>query len=157
MGRRDGLVARPQTRPIERASMYTHHRRDPFAVLFDDVFADAFRAPRAARAVRARFDVIERGNVYAAIVDLPGVKKEDIQIEVHGKRVSIAAAAKKLRETKEGERVLVAERHEGEFQRRFELPVEIAEDKVEAVYADGVLTVTLPKKEAAQAKRVDVH
>lgn len=139
--------------------MYTFHRRDPFAVLFDDVFNDALRAPRAARsgAVRARFDVIERGNVYAAVVDLPGVKKEDIQIEVHGKRVSISAVAKTLRETKEGERVLVAERHEGEFQRRFELPVEIAEDKVEAVYADGVLTVTLPKKEAAQAKRVDVH
>jgi HSP20 family protein len=167
---------RPNNRPEMREIMYAFTRRDPFAVLLDEVFTGALRTQAAdcapARpAARARFDVIERGNVYEVTVDLPGAKKEAIEIDVHGKTVSIAADVGAVRTAVQGEaeeaasdaapkepvRVLVAERHAGRLARRFELPEAIAEDAVQAVFQDGVLTLTLPKKAAPQAKRVNVH
>ncbi|MFO0206290.1 MAG: Hsp20/alpha crystallin family protein, partial [Betaproteobacteria bacterium] len=93
-------------------------RRDAFSA-FDDFFSDFFNRaglPVAARAaelpsaVRARMDVIDKGEKYEVLVDLPGVKKEDIVIDIEGARVSISANVVTETPVKEGEKLLYTER-----------------------------------------------
>jgi HSP20 family protein len=87
--------------------------------------------------------------------ELPGMRKEDIEISLHGELLTISG------ERKDDERfakahVVRSERFLGKFQRTFTLPYPIATDKVEAAYKDGMLTVTLPKAEEAKPKQIDM-
>ena len=108
-------------------------------------------------AVKIRVDIAENDKAYTVRADLPGVKKEDIQISIDGDQVSISAETKTEKEVKDGERVLRTERHLGKFYRAFVLGSEIDEDAANAKYADGVLELTLPKKAAVAAKRVTIQ
>lgn len=144
------------------ANMMT--RRDAFPSLFDEFFNDFFQragapAARSAElpaAVRARMDVIDKGDRYEVLVDLPGVKKEDINVDIEGARVSITAEAKSQRETKDGERVLHTERFAASYARTFELPAEVSEDGAEAAFENGVLRLGLPKRATVMSKRLTV-
>ena len=141
-------------------------RRDAFPSLFDEFFNDFFTrtagVPAAARsnelpsAVRARMDVIDKGDRYEVLVDLPGVSKDDIQVNIEGPRVSITAETKSQRETKDGERVLHSERYAASYARNFELPAEVTDAGAEAVYENGVLTLTLPKRSPTTGKRLTI-
>jgi len=138
-------------------------RREPSSLL-DEFFNDFFnRAGVPARAVelptvaRARMDVIDKGDRFEVLVDLPGVKKEDIQVTIEGARVSINAEAKSEKQRKEGERVLHAERFAASYARSFELPVEVTEEGAEAKYEDGVLKLTLPKRATVGSKRLQIR
>jgi HSP20 family protein len=146
------------------ANMMT--RRDEFPSLFDEFFNDFFHrsgAPVAARsnelpaAVRARMDVIDKGDRYEVLVDLPGVRKEDINVAIEGARVSITAETKSQRETKDGERVLHTERYAASYARSFELPAEVTEDGAEASFDNGVLRLGLPKRATVMSKRLTVR
>lgn len=108
-------------------------------------------------AAKFRADIAENDKAYTLHAELPGVKKEDIQISVDGDQVSISAEAKREREVKDGERLLRTERYTGKFYRAFALGTAIDEDTVSARYVDGVLELTLPKKAAAAAKRITVQ
>ena len=138
-------------------------RADLVGTLFDEFFNDFFTRPgtqanRGSQAVaRAKLDVIEKGDKYEIAVDLPGVKKEDIQVQVEGARVAITAETKSVNEQKEGERVLYSERTSTSYGRSFELPVEVTEEGAEARFDNGVLTLTLPKRQAVLAKRITVN
>ncbi|MGH6623225.1 MAG: Hsp20/alpha crystallin family protein [Burkholderiaceae bacterium] len=145
-------------------SQLSIHRSDPFGSLFDDLFNDFFqrqgvpaqRASAVPQVNRARMDVIDKGNQFEIAVDLPGVKKEDIQVAVEGARVAISAETKRENETKEGERVLHSERFVTSYARSFELPVEVTEDGADARFEDGVLTLALPKRAAVTSKRLTI-
>src|SRR4029077_15641755 len=102
-------------------------------------------------------DVAENERAYVLRGDLPGVKKDDISITVDGDTVGITAEVRGEKEVKNGERVLRAERQYGKVYRAFTLGQAVDETQVEARYADGVLELTLPKKAAAQAKRITVQ
>jgi HSP20 family protein len=102
-------------------------------------------------------DVLDKGEKFEVKVDLPGVKKEDIDVSVEGHRVSISARLKEEKEVKEGDRVLHSERSFTSYARVFELPVEVSDAGAEAAYDDGVLTLTLPKKASATIKRLMIH
>ena len=138
-------------------------RADLVGTLFDDFFSDFLSRPgnvanRGNQSVtRARLDVIEKGDKYQIAVDLPGVKKEDIQVQVEGARVTISAETKTVNEQKGGERVLYSERTATSYGRSFELPVEVTEEGAEARFDNGVLTLTLPKRQAVLAKRITVN
>jgi HSP20 family protein len=142
-------------------------RRDLFSPVFDELFRDFFSRPAwmpgalfddAFTAVeRARMDVIDDGSSYEITVDLPGVKKEDINVSIDGSRVLINAETKSEKTRKNGGKVLYAERSAASFARSFELPSEVTEAGAEAHYENGVLRLTLPKKSAAQVKRLTVH
>jgi HSP20 family protein len=140
-------------------------QRDPFGSLFDSMFSDFFQrgVPVAAQrgaapvVVRARIDVVDKGDKYEVSVDLPGVKKEDIQITVEGARVSIEATAKNEREVKDGERVLHTERFAARYARSFELPQDVAESAAEAALDNGVLRLVLPKRDPVVAKRIAIN
>ncbi|MCU0951954.1 MAG: Hsp20/alpha crystallin family protein [Burkholderiaceae bacterium] len=140
-------------------------RRDAYPSLFDEFFNDFFQraAVPAARsnelpaAVRARMDVIEKGDRYEVLVDLPGVTKEDIQVNVEGARVSITAETRSQRDTRDGERLLHSERYAASYARSFELPAEVTDDGAEASFENGVLKLALPKRATVTSKRLTVR
>ena len=104
----------------------------------------------------ARFDVTEKGDVFVARIEIPGVAKEDIDVQIDGAEVKVKAVSKVVDEAKEGERVLHSNRVARSWVRSFTLPVEVADDRAEAAYENGVLTLTLPKKEIVQPKRLAI-
>jgi len=137
-------------------------RYEPLAGQLDTLFNDFFRPAfvldnRTGDVGRLRVDVKETGDAYLVDAEIPGVKKEDIHVEIEGNEVSIAAELKQEKEAKEGERVLRTERLYGKVERRFALPQEIDEGKVNAKFADGVLALTLPKKQTVAARRVEIR
>ena len=133
--------------------------RDPFAAAFDDVVRGFLTRPaqRQQAAVRAiRFDVAEQDNAYVVTAELPGYKKEDVQVEIDGARVSITAEAKAQNETREGEKVVYSERYTGKAVRSFELSSEIDSEAASAKYENGILTLNLPKKTAETRKLLNI-
>jgi len=133
---------------------------DPFGgsgidELFRGFFTPVRREGDAPAAVR--IDVTENDQGYVVHAEIPGVKKEDIHVEIEGNEVSISAELKQEKEAKEGERVLRTERLYGKVERRFALPQEIDEGKANAKFADGVLALTLPKKQTVAARRVEIR
>jgi len=140
-------------------------RRDPFGTLFDDFFSDFFarggapalRGGELPAAVRARMDVIDKNDRFEVLVDLPGVKKEDIQVTIEGARVAITAETKSEKEEKDGERVLHSERYSTSYARTFELPAEVTESGAEANFENGVLKLALPKRATVTSKRLAIN
>jgi HSP20 family protein len=108
-------------------------------------------------ALRAKVDVAEKNGAYLVTAELPGVKKEDIQVSIDGAQVTLSAEVKREREASEDERVLHVERTYGKVTRSFTLPQELDESKVEAKFRDGVLELTLPKKAAAARKQIAIQ
>jgi HSP20 family protein len=132
--------------------------------LFDDVFNDFakgfFLKPMVMEnqpELQIRIDVREDKNAYRVHADVPGTRKEDIQVTVDGNVVTIRAEAKRASEQKEGEKVLRTERFVGTVSRSFQLPYEIDLASAEAKYQDGVLDLTLPKRTASAAKQLTIQ
>ena len=138
-------------------------RFDPFNDLVDDLFKGFFVRPvayegRAGEALqRMKVDVAESNGAYTVTAELPGVKKEDIQVTIDGSAVTLAAEVKREKEVTQDERVLHTERTFGKVSRSFSLPQEVDESKAEAKFKDGVLELTLPKKAAAQRKQISIQ
>lgn len=107
--------------------------------------------------LKMRIDVTESDKGYTVRADIPGVKKEDINVRVEGNLVQIDAETRSEKETRgEGEKVLRSERHYGSVSRSFSLAQDIDAGNVQAKYADGVLTLQLPKKAQADTRRINV-
>jgi HSP20 family protein len=137
-------------------------RFDPFNDLVDDLFKGFLVRPvayqdRGEALPRMKVDVAEKNGAYKVIAELPGVKKEDIQVSIDGSQVTLAAEVKQEKETSQDERVLHAERLFGKVSRSFALPQEVDEAKAEARFRDGVLELTLPKKAAAARKQISIQ
>jgi HSP20 family protein len=131
---------------------------------FDDTLDELFRGffvrPTAYEDVSARpirVDVSESETAYRVSAELPGVRKEDINITIQADTVSIAAEVRQEKEVKDGEWVLRSERRPGKVARTFAFEQEIDEARAEASYHDGVLELVLPKKAVAARKRVTVN
>ncbi len=100
-------------------------------------------------------DVHEDKDKFTVNLELPGLKREDI--EVHLEDSSLVISGERKSETvTEGTEVHRQERYYGKFSRALTLPTAVAADKVKAAYKDGILTVTLPKAEEAKPKQIDV-
>ena len=109
-------------------------------------------------ALKMKIDVAEQDNAYEVKADIPGVKKEDINVRIDGNVVQIDAEVKREMETKgDGGKVLRSERYYGTVSRTFSLAQDVDEAKADAKYADGVLTLELPKKASAAAKKLAIH
>jgi len=137
-------------------------RYEPFGDVFDDLLKGFFVRPMAyesqpAAAARIKIDVSEKDGAYVVHAEIPGVKKEDIQVNIDGDQVSISAEARAEKEVKENERVLHRERYYGKVERAFRLGTEIDQAAANAKYADGVLELTLPKKAAAAGRQLTIQ
>jgi HSP20 family protein len=103
-----------------------------------------------------KVDLSENDTAYTIRAEIPGVKKEDIKVQVDGNRVSISAETKKEAEEKEGERVICRECYQGSSYRSFSLDSTVDETKAEAKYESGILELTLPKTSEKVSKRIEI-
>ena len=101
-------------------------------------------------------DIHEDKDNFIVRAELPGMKREDIDVSLHDGALSISGERKLEQKFEEAE-VYRTERFFGKFQRTVSLPAAVAADKVKAQYKDGVLTITLPKTEEAKPKQIDVN
>jgi len=130
----------------------------------DELFASFFgtMAPASERffgtGFAPEFDISETDTEVILKADLPGVDPKDVEISLTGDTVTIRGEKKEEKEEK-SESVHRVERRYGSFCRAFTLPSDVQEDKVEAAYKNGVLTVKMPKTERSRRKtiRIDVH
>ena len=133
--------------------------------LFDEVFKDFLSPGFLVRPLHGeglpnpaqiRIDVREDGNAYTVDAEIPGVKKEDIQVSVDGAVVTLKAEIRQQDRQTEGDRVLRSERYYGAVTRSFQLPQEVDSDRAEARYENGLLRLTLPKQQVASERRLTV-
>ena len=132
--------------------------------LLNDLFNDmpsrlSLRSPRLwdeEAALNIKLDINENENNYIVQADIPGVKKEDIKVDINGNQLYISAEVKRSTEEKIG-RVLRSERYEGTVSRNLTLPSEIEATKAEAKYDNGVLILTLPKAAGSQQKSLKIQ
>lgn len=138
---------------------YAYSRRAPIDAALNGLINSFLRTPTTGpQSVRAiAFEVTEQGDTYVVAADVPGFRKEDIEVAIDGGRVTISAETKTARDAVEGERVLYSERAGGRATRSFELGAEIDQARANARYADGVLTLTLPKKIVETRKLLQVQ
>ena len=136
-------------------------RHDPFNELVDDLFKGFFVRPVAfegrAELPRMKVEVAEKNGAYIVTAELPGVKKEDINVTIDGAQLTLAAEVRREKEATDNDRLLHTERSFGKVSRTFTLPQELDEAKVEAKFRDGVLELALPKKAAAQRKQIAIQ
>lgn len=136
-------------------------RRDPYGDLFEDLFKGYFVRPMAFEPSqpvrRMKIEVTEQDGAYKVVAELPGVKKDDIQVTVEGDQVSISAELRKESEAKNGERIVHSERAFGKIERAFRLGQEVDQSNSNARYADGILELVLPKKAAADRRQLTIN
>ncbi|HKX38437.1 MAG TPA: Hsp20/alpha crystallin family protein [Burkholderiales bacterium] len=134
-------------------------RYDPFEDFFKDFGKGFWVKPYAMPAeteLTMKIDVKEDDKAFSVKADIPGVKKEDIQVDVDEDHVSVRAEAKQEKEEKKGEKVVYSERSYGMVSRSFSLPAAVDAKGAKAEYKDGVLSLTLPKKSNGSAKRIAI-
>ena len=100
-------------------------------------------------------DICETEEEISVLVEIPGMKKEDIAVSIQDNVLTISGE-KKQEEEKKDVNYHRVERMYGSFERSFSLPTAVQVDKIKASYKDGVLNVTLPKSEEAKPKEIDV-
>jgi len=130
---------------------------DPFGGLrfFEDAITRLMSEPRSNRPWSPSVDVFETEDALTLKADLPEVKTEDIDVRVENQTLTLRGQRKFEKEEKiKGYHRI--ERSYGEFVRSFAVPSTVDTDKVQADYKNGVLTITLPKKEAAKPRQVKV-
>jgi len=101
-------------------------------------------------------ELTEEETSYQLKFDLPGIKKDQVKVEVDGDRLTVRAERNEEKETKNKKRHL-SEISYGSYVRSFTLPQKIDEAKVDAKFEDGVLFVTVPKSEATKAKQISIQ
>jgi HSP20 family protein len=133
-------------------------RFEPFAETFEDMIRRFFRPTRweIEGPAQIKVDVSEQEDAYTVKAEIPGVKKEDISVQLDGNVVSISAETKREKEEKEKGKVVRSERYYGAMYRSFSLGHDLDEARAEAKYTDGVLELKLPKKPSAAAKKLTV-
>jgi HSP20 family protein len=132
-------------------------RYDPLDDFFRGFFVRPVEMGNAPEAPTVKIDVTEQDNAFVVHAEMPGIKKEDIHVNIEGPTVSISAERKQEKEVKEGDRVLRTERYFGKISRSFQLGQDIDDGQASAKFTDGVLELTLPKKAATQAKRLTIQ
>lgn len=101
-------------------------------------------------------NVVENHNEYKVSLAVPGLKKSDFQIDIDGNMLTIQTEKEESKEEKD-EQYTRKEFSYSSFSRSFTLPEDVKQDKIDAAYEDGVLKITLPRKEDAKAKVVSKH
>jgi HSP20 family protein len=130
--------------------------RDDLNSLFESPFWSGFGRPgELFTGWSPALDLYQNKDNLIAVVELPGMRKEEIEISLHDGTLTIAGERKS--EIQDGEKAERSERYVGKFRRSITLPARVDGTKVNATYRDGILTVTLPKAEEAKPKQIQVR
>ena len=136
--------------------------------VFDELFSRTAPVEWAFPELFTRFAVVDRANDYPSVniaedkngvhivAELPGIPKEDVKLQLHDGTLTISGERKSPEEAKDSE-VLRREIRYGSFSRTIQLPESIDTEKVTAEYANGVLRIALPKREAAKPKEISIR
>lgn len=123
--------------------------------LFDAPFSELARVSPLLSGWAPALDMHEdRDNIYVK-VELPGMKREEIDLQLH-EHTLLISGERRAENKEEDTEVYRSERYVGRFQRSVQLPRPVDATKVKAQYRDGILTVMLPKAEEAKPKHIDV-
>ncbi|SFD21201.1 Hsp20/alpha crystallin family protein [Massilia yuzhufengensis] len=126
--------------------------------MFEDFFAPLAQGQRWEGIDAApRLDVTETEKTFEIQAELPGVEKDDVKVSVDGQRITIEAECRKANERREGETVVYAERTARRFMRSFALPTEVDDGAAQARLENGVLQLSLPKKQGTEARRLTIQ
>ena len=129
--------------------------RDELDSFFDMPFWSSFdRSGQLFTGWSPALDLYETGDHLVALVEVPGMRKEDIEISLHDGTLTISGERKQ--EGTNGETAQRTERYVGTFRRNITLPTRVDAGKVSATYENGILKVTLPKAEEAKPKQIQV-
>ena len=136
--------------------------QDPFHGLFDRVFDNSWNdsdfvknSEAGRRTWLPAIDIYENDDAFVATADLPGLKKDDIDISIEDNVLTVSGE-RKFEKSDDGGTFRRVERSYGTFRRSFALPRGIDSTKVEAKFEDGVLSLTLPKSELAKSRKITV-
>lgn len=144
-------------RPITRTRTLS---RDPFFNLMDRFLTDGTSgaldtsAGTTERTWMPPVDIIETDAAFTATVDLPGLTKDDIELSLEDNVLTLSG--QRTSETSEDTKVRRSERAFGRFTRTFTLPREVDGSQVTAAFENGVLSLTLPKSEMAQVRKIEI-
>ncbi|MDR8393253.1 Hsp20/alpha crystallin family protein [Aliifodinibius sp. S!AR15-10] len=146
------LVKRPETSPIDELRREMDH-------LFDEMVPFSWLREREGNNFDVwapNTDMVETDDEYVIKVDLPGIPKEDVNINFKDNRLTISGERKK-ESKEEKENYMRRERYHGSFLRSFTLPNAVKEDDIKAKYRDGVLTINVKKAEESKPKKVKIE
>jgi HSP20 family protein len=135
--------------------MHTARMHDRWNRMFDELFNMEEDERDVQRVWRPRVDVSESENEVRVMVDLPGVRKDDVNITLENGVLTITGERKHEEEKRE-ENVHFAERVYGRFSRSFTVQDTLNTDKIDASFKDGVLSIVLPKAEKAKPKKIEI-
>lgn len=141
-------------------SMGVAPRRRTWPSLLDEVFGDFFApgtANTGSRSGTVAMNVAERSDAFVLSFELPGVRPEDADVQVDGDQLVVTAERKFEREKAEGLEFRRVEHRYGSFARTVVLPKDVRFDAIDAQFRDGVLTVTVPKAEPSQARKIEIR
>ncbi|AKU06588.1 MULTISPECIES: archaeal heat shock protein Hsp14 [Haloferax] len=135
-------------------------QRNPFDEIEDlfDRMGRSFEESGIGRFQDISLDVVDDDEVIEVVADLPGFEKDDLDVSVSGRRLTIAADHEESSEV-DDDRYVRRERSQRSVSRTITLPAEVVRDEVTASYKNGVLTVTLPKAEPAgdDSTQIDIE
>src|SRR5438270_12759706 len=130
--------------------------RDDLNSLFELPFWSSFaRQGQLFTGWSPALDLYQNNDNVVAVIELPGMRKEDIEISLQDGTLTISGERKEERGTEDG--ATRTERYTGKFRRSITLPTRVDANKVNATYKDGILTVTLPKAEEAKPKQIQIN
>jgi len=135
---------------------------DQFGRMFENMFQDFFAPLTQARWAgedvgMPRLDVTETEKTFEVKAEMPGVKKEDVNVSIDGQRVTIEGECQQANEQRQGEQVVYSERSTRKYQRSFTLPTEVDDTSAQARLEDGVLLLSLPKKQGGTARKLTIQ
>jgi HSP20 family protein len=133
--------------------------------LFDDFFKDfapgfyvkPLHGDPLPSPSQIKVDVKENGQAYTVLAEVPGVSKDEIHVSIDGNVVTLQAEVKQADSQTGDEKTLRSERYYGSVARSFSLPVDIDQANAKARYDNGVLTLTLPKKQGNGSQRLAIE
>ncbi|HVS63506.1 MAG TPA: Hsp20/alpha crystallin family protein [Thermoanaerobaculia bacterium] len=134
----------------------------PIPNVWEQFFDDSFFGPSWLRGRTDQrsgwfpsVDLSQTTDRFLIKVDLPGLKKDDIELTVENQTLTVTGE-RRFDSTEEGETFNRIERSYGKFSRTFQLPSNVNSGKVKAAFADGVLTITIPKNEEAKSRKISI-
>jgi len=143
------------SRTTRRPWWMTTFGREPMGDLFfDRLYPEYLRD--AGEEMTLSVDFTEKDGKYYLTAELPGVDKENISISIEDGYVTLSGKKEEKKEEKRSDYYLKETRY-GSFKRSFRLPGKVAEDKVDATYKNGVLTVVMPHEKEAETKKIEIH
>lgn len=124
--------------------------------LFDRFFDRSGEDQGSTAVWSPRTDLVEKDDAFHLRLDVPGMSKDDISINLQNGTLTVSGERSSER-TEEGEEYVRVERAFGNFHRTFRLPDAVDQDNIEAAYEDGVLTINVPKTEESTRRQIEIQ